>query len=184
MVNNHDIILRLNLVNDSSGIADFILHPILTTISPRTSDPLYIVIYYKKCGHFLDNNAISPRSSYPFYIVTYYMNWVTSSWTYSIYSNRLSQYLTFLDPSGYLISGCFWTGEHRSQDPYCGATEYPVPDMFTLGTHARLHPARTLPGGRLNGFLSRPWNLIQVMKSGYSNLFRVFNFNLLSTSPW
>ena len=27
------------------------------------------------------SSTVSPRSSDPFYIVTYYMNWVTTSWT-------------------------------------------------------------------------------------------------------
>ena len=32
------------------------------------------------------NGTVSPRSSDPFYIVTYYIKWVTTSWTYSIFT--------------------------------------------------------------------------------------------------
>ena len=28
--------------------------------------------------------TVCPRSSYPFYIASYFMNWVTTSWTYSM----------------------------------------------------------------------------------------------------
>ena len=31
--------------------------------------------------------AVCPRSSDPFYVVTYYTEWVTTSWTYSMYRN-------------------------------------------------------------------------------------------------
>ena len=39
------------------------------------------------------NSTVCPGSSDPFYIVTYYIEWVTTSWTYSIlvFSRRKKQ---------------------------------------------------------------------------------------------
>ena len=57
------------------------------------------------CPHYIIMiQTVCPRS-YPFYIVTYYINWVTTSWTYSM--NRYIEFekRTLTSKTRYMLKG-------------------------------------------------------------------------------
>ena len=41
-------------------------------------------------SYTVQEDTVCPRSSDPFYVVTYYINWVTTSWKYTVVSHFIS----------------------------------------------------------------------------------------------